>query len=545
MARTALPFVERRYRPDTRRLSDLMAMRRQVEIDRELANADANRQMVGQISNTLTGTLGSLMEWKAGEPARKAAEAEQARIASERERKTNAERAIDEGLRHGYDKTELGEQMIQLGLGREGDALRKEGQAERKGLVSEALQSINTRLDVFGRAEEATAQLARNPSLYPELRPHLQSYAQAIDPSGELAQQIPLQLTSPEQATEIHETVTSTARTLRAQQAALKKIEDGMASRLKGIEYRNKVTEGIIEALILAPGPEEAKAALDNFAEAGIEAEILDPLRGLTPKQLNERLLTPEQRAKRDDPEDVDFTDYLVKKFGVNYTADQMLQARREFEAAGRAPKDTSAADDTRALARQTAADTWKMNELQQAERDFERAAKPYTEATLAGGTPNPQPIPASVVEAHETRKRDIQYAYLSRLGLPPSATPPAPPDPRRAAAIVGEMGAATPASTAPRRMGDVISGRPTPQPMPAGPPAPPVTLPARQADAAPAAPLGRAPAAAAPIAPPSPTLPPSVVREFGKAEMKPGRYTLANGWIITKHPDGRLERIK
>jgi hypothetical protein len=163
MARTSLPFVERQYRPDTRRLGDLMAQRRQDAIDARLREADINSRMVTGLAGAIGGTLSDIVNIQAQAPARKAAAEKQRREADAATRAENVNRIVDDTARLGLPKSQVADQMAQFGFGRESEAMRAEATKERQSLVSQSLASINARLDIMGQAEETAQQIERRP----------------------------------------------------------------------------------------------------------------------------------------------------------------------------------------------------------------------------------------------------------------------------------------------------------------------------------------------------------------------------------------------
>ncbi|MBA3578919.1 MAG: hypothetical protein H0W42_02940 [Gemmatimonadaceae bacterium] len=438
-----------------------MADNRRSVIQRNLANADANAQMVGQIGGAVAGGINSIMQHKAEEPARRAREAELARVTETRDRESRTGALMDEGLREGLPGNEIAYRMEQTGLGREGQALRAQETQKQRGLVGDAMTAVNAQLDVFGKASETTAQIAENPALYAKLRPQLSAYASALDPSGKLAAQIPQTLTGgPEQAAALHQTVTEVAGSLRAQQSALGQVEAVKSRNLKDTQYHEAMTKAVANALILAPDPDARDAALANFGADGIDPEILNQFTGKTPKQINTYLLSAKERADQDKgvtPKG-DFEEYANPNTSPE-RKQEIIRARRAYSDAGREPNTgggTGDAPKPLTAVQKNVAERDYQRRLDDTEQDFRRSMSAIdSEERIGNITPEEAVTRKEPLKAqHEADKARAQRSYYTQIGYDPASDQTR--GDRRASAptlnqsIIEPRQAARPAPTAP-----------------------------------------------------------------------------------------------
>jgi hypothetical protein len=450
MARTSLPFVERQYRPDTRRLGDLMAQRRQDAIDARLREADINSRMVTGLAGAIGGTLSDIVNIQAQAPARKAAAEKQRREADAATRAENVNRIVDDTARLGLPKSQVADQMAQFGFGRESEAMRAEATKERQSLVSQSLASINARLDIMGQAEETAQQIERRPDLYPEFRGRLTDLANTLDPTGEVAKQIPVDLPTPEAARELSANIRSLAETARKQATDLRKVDAATKALTTAADITKAKAElkrSVAELLLDAPTPEMRTNIVENLRDdPGMDVSVLDSLAGLDSNGLAEAMKTSAQRAtdarKTDAPLDRQLADAL--EAGDQKKVRTIREAIRMASDAGRAPKDATAELAGNRITKKDLdeADEWKVNALRQAEAEFRQATAPYRERTTDYGVVPAREIPPDVVAAHEARKADIERVYRGKRGLAPtirdavtrSTTPPPAQPPARAA---------------------------------------------------------------------------------------------------------------
>jgi hypothetical protein len=475
MARTVVPYARRGYRTDTSRMADLMAARRDIDINRELAAGDATARMITSLGSIAGDTIGQIMQYQAGEPARR----EAARVQAEKDRASDVRSFVNDRLSQGVDKGTMADQMRQFGYGIEAEPFAREAKAEQNALVSQTLQSINSRLDVIGKAEEAAAQLLKNPSLYPQLRGPLADYASQLDPTGELARAVPPTITSPAEAQGIFDAVKSASDLARQQQQALRKIEQAQKAAVASVETVGKLTTGIAE-LVLPHAPEVRATIIENLRDdPGMDLPehqaVLNSLASMDDAGLRAAIDPKSVGKSNDAPLERQLLD--ARRAGDRAEEQRILATLRDVGEARRDPSDPSSV--LRDERRRIDADAWKDARLREAEADFDKAARPYTEEE--------EQIPMSVVRAHEARKADIQNAYLQRLGLPPSRVPDRANGVRVSAPAgqpSGDPAFADRPGASPARMADVVMGR-TPAPSIAPPPASP--LGAGTATAAPA----------------------------------------------------------
>lgn len=493
----------------TARMGDLIQTRGSAVAQGHLQRGAAAAQAWTSLGQIVSGTMSDLVKLKMDEPRRRYEQARMDKAEREERRASNLEGVMqmagqlppDEGIellrREGYQK-EAGELLKQV------SEARRQALTEVKTQYEVKEQRLNEALNLLAGVE-ATPKAQRQ-TAYAAAVPKMRELV-----GDELAQMLPDQY--------------DPAFTPRA-------LEWGMSAKDKLATRR--------EALTLAEKkPKDARDADEYFTKAGATwlstvdsqeewdqaVSALGKL-GAAPETLSKfgTRYSPEAVAKaasfvqkeRPPAAAGSFEDYVqtleARNDGKPLSKTQMLEARREWNAAGRAPASGGRDLENTRVDNLRAAEQWKQREIS----NLEKAIRAGEFVNWSTGEQD-----AAAIDREKAR---IQTSYQAQLGMQPAvdAAPPPPPGPRNA----GSMGDLLPVAS------HEPAGRPAPPVRPAGSP-----LGAGQAVAAPA------PAPAGPAGP-RPLPPPEPVAKALEGQ-QPGEYELSDGSVWLVHENGTIVQVK